>query len=152
VPGNYPEFTEARSATLTSCYSSSGMVRGKFSICLEKVAPMKRLFDPCVTEAFSAAPWLFEPGLGDVSALLSQALGADWTVEREIDCEGHVSIIALPEDETDGTPSFILYEKDGLARVATVKCDEWVNDWGFDSFLTAVYKFIAEALASAGGR
>ena len=110
---------------------------------------MSRSINDHLTKSFSFKPWLFHSGQGDVIALVSGALGSDWTVLRETDCEGDVSIIALPAEETDRTPCFILYEKGGQAHVASVRRDKWDRDLSFDSFSEAVDAFIVEALASS---
>ena len=101
-----------------------------------------------LTKAFPAAPWLFQPAeLGEVVAVLKDALGDDWVVERETDCAGEVSIIAFPVGEDEGTPSFILFESEGRARLAAVSSDTWKWHQAFASFPEAVSAFIAEALA-----
>jgi hypothetical protein len=82
-----------------------------------------------------------------VVAVLKEALGGSWVVERETDCTGEVSIIAFPVGENEGTPSFILFESEGRARLATISSDEWNGDRAFDSFPEAVSAFITEALA-----
>ncbi len=53
-----------------------------------------------------------------------------WNVHREVDYQGEVSIVVLPVDDDSG-PAFVLYEKDGAARVGTVSGDEWTRDEGF---------------------
>jgi hypothetical protein len=69
-------------------------------------------------------------------------------VHRETDCEGDVSVITLPADD-EAIPAFILYEKGGLARVATVTGDEWANDWSSPSFELAIAMIITEAASQA---
>jgi hypothetical protein len=39
------------------------------------------------------------------------------------DCEGEVSIVVLPLSD-DASPAFVHYEKEGVARVATVAGDD----------------------------
>lgn len=116
---------------------------------MQRRHPVTRSTNDPLTNTFSFVPWLFHSGQDDVIAMVSGALGPDWTVLRETDCEGDVSIIALPAEETGRTPSFILYEKDGQTHVASVRCDQWGLDLIFDSFSKAVDAFIAEALASS---
>jgi hypothetical protein len=112
---------------------------------------MTHALDDGLTKAFSETPWLLKPAEhGDVLAVLSAALGSDWAVERETDSEGEISIIALPAEESNGTPTFVLYEKDGQARVATIRGDEWECDHGFNGFRQAVDAIIAEARALSG--
>jgi hypothetical protein len=81
----------------------------------------------------------------NVLEVLSEALGPTWTVHRETDCNGEISIIVLPAAD-DAEPVFVLYEKDGLAHVATVCEDAWEGDRGFFSFQDAVAGIIAEAM------
>jgi hypothetical protein len=103
-----------------------------------------------LANAFPGAPWLFLPAeLGDVVAGLKEALSDDWVVERATDCAGEVSIIAFPVREDERTPSFILFESEGRARLAMIECDEWKWDHAFDGFGEAVRAFIAEARAYA---
>jgi len=79
----------------------------------------------------------------DVLVVLVEALGPAWSVRREIDYEGEVSIIVLPvADETD--PGFLLYEKEGLACVATITGDDWVGDQGFATFQEAISAIITK--------
>jgi hypothetical protein len=68
-------------------------------------------------------------------------------VERETDCTGEVSIIALPVGGNEGTPSFILFESKGRACLAAIIADAWRWDRAFGSFPEAISAFIAEALA-----
>lgn len=82
---------------------------------------------------------------------LAGALGPIWSVHREADHEGEVSIVVLPADD-DNEPVFVLYEKDGLARVGTVRRDEWVGDEGFSGLQDAIDAIIARtaSIATAG--
>jgi hypothetical protein len=73
--------------------------------------------------------------------VLSATLGPTWGVYRETDCEGEVSIIVLPVAD-DAKPAFLLYEKGGVARVATVAGDDWEGDQGYPSFHDAVAAII----------
>ena len=103
-----------------------------------------------LTKAFpDAARMLLPVPRQEVVAALSEALGPDWAVERETDYEGEVSIIALSTLDLERMPAVILYEKEGMAHVATMKCDEWENDLSFASFQQATDAFIAEARASS---
>jgi hypothetical protein len=98
-----------------------------------------------LSKVFAHASWLLprEPAR-DVVEVLSEGLGPGWTVHRETDCEGDVSVIALPADE-EAIPAFILYEKGGVARVATVRGDDWEGDWSSPSFELAIAMIITEA-------
>jgi hypothetical protein len=82
---------------------------------------------------------------------LPAALGPMWSVHREIDYAGEVSIIVLPDDGYVG-PAFLLYEKDGLVRVGTVSGDEWTRDEGFSGVQAAISAIIAKAISFASGR
>ena len=79
--------------------------------------------------------------------MLKDALGDGWVVERVTDYMGEISIIAFPVAEHEGTPSFILFETEGRARLAAVKSDAWGSDQSFASFSEAVSAFIAVARA-----
>jgi len=97
--------------------------------------------------------WLTETAATlDAAAVLSAALAPKWSVQREVDYVGEVSIILLPAHdhptiEHRALPSFILFEKDGQARVATVTEDQWVADQGFRDIQPAVTAIIAAAAA-----
>jgi hypothetical protein len=117
----------------------------------KEAVPMAHV-DDNLTKIFPAARWLFDPAApSDVVAVVSKALGPDWAVEREIDCDGEVSIVALPTMDDAPTPAFILYEKGGRTRVATIRDDEWKCDHGFNSFRQGVGALIAEAMAFSIG-
>jgi hypothetical protein len=79
----------------------------------------------------------------DIIVVLSETLGPRWSVHRETDYNGEVPVIALPIKD-DATPAFILYEKEGVVRVATVKGDDWEGDQCFRNFQHAVAAIIAE--------
>jgi len=109
---------------------------------------MTHAINYALADAFPSAPWLFFPAeLGEVIAVLKETLGDDWGVERAIDCEGEISIIALPVGGDEWAPSFILFEKEGRAHLAVISFDEWKWDQAFASFGEAVNAFIAEAQA-----
>jgi hypothetical protein len=68
----------------------------------------------------------------DIHAALSEALGTEWTVQREIDPDGEVSILAMAADDADNTrPTFLLYERYGLAQVVSVRDDAWQSLGGY---------------------
>lgn len=93
--------------------------------------------DTNLTASFASSSWLRQTFVPvDILATLSERLGAPWHVHREIDCEGEVSIIVFPggdDDDDETLPVFILYEKNGLAHVATVEADEWKTAQDFAS-------------------
>lgn len=76
---------------------------------------------------------------------LSEQLGPNWEVKREIDYLGEISIIALPAPDIDVMPALILYEKDGQTHVATVRGADWETDRAFPSFREAMAAMTAEA-------
>lgn len=120
-----------------------------FAHCL-KAVQITRVIDSALAKVFPAAPWLTLPiAAGEVVAALSEALSPEWVVERETDYDGEVSIVAVPINDNEQTPAFMLYEKDGQARVAMIRCDEWEHDHGFTSFRQAMDAFVLEARASA---
>lgn len=105
---------------------------------------MTSAIDNILNRAFAGAPWLFEREAHcDVIVSLSRALGPWWTVLRETDCEGEVTIVVLPLVD-DAKPAFVLYEKEGEARVAAVGGDDWEGDRGFPCFQEAVAGIISE--------
>jgi hypothetical protein len=106
---------------------------------------MTHAVDDGLAKAFPAAPWLFQPAPSDTLVVLAKALGGDWDVMRETDCEGEVSIIALSAIEADWMPSLILYEKDGTRHVAMVRGDEWRGERSFRTLEQATDAFIAMA-------
>ena len=98
-----------------------------------------------LSEAFWGAPWLLQPDIGDVAAALSVALGAGWTVVRETDCEGDVSIVALPGGDPDNATSFILFERDGSVFLAAVSNDHWAWERRYTGFRAAMDALVAAA-------
>lgn len=110
---------------------------------------------PPVEAAFGWPDW---PCLSavplDIVTALSQGLGSAWVVEREIDCQGEISIIVLGagEDDADNSlPTFIFYERDGLMQVATVTNDEWRAQRSFESAQAAVAMVIAKTACLSTG-
>ena len=84
----------------------------------------------------------------DIHAALSKALGANWLVQRETSPNGEVSILAMAADDEDNVlPTFMLYERDGLAQVASVQDDAWQSLSGFANAEAAVVAIIT-AIAS----
>lgn len=106
---------------------------------------MTHTIDNVLSKAFAHSPWLFAHDVPrDAIMVLSEALGPRWAVQRETDCDGEVSIIVLPIAD-EAKPAFVLYEKEGVARVATVVGDDWEGDQGFANFPDAVATIIAAA-------
>jgi hypothetical protein len=103
---------------------------------------MTHAIDTILSRTFPHASWLFASETPrDVIVALSEALGPMWGVYRETDCEGDVSIIVLPLDD-DAKPAFVLYERGGAARVATIAGDDWEGDRGYSGFQDAVAAII----------
>lgn len=84
----------------------------------------------------------------DIHAALSGALGPQWIVQRETNSDGEVSILVMAaDDETNVLPTFMVYERDGLAQMAIVQDDAWRSTSGFASAQAAVAAIVA-AIAS----
>ena len=81
----------------------------------------------------------------DAIALLSPALASAWEVARDVDPVGEVSIVVFPRADDLAMPTFILFEKDGLAVVATIRDDVWEGEQGFASYRQAVSAILTEA-------
>jgi hypothetical protein len=95
-----------------------------------------------------------QPGaarVGDIVVSLTAALGPTWSVQREIDCVGEVSIVVMPVSDHPAVPTFILYEVGGQAHVGTIRQDEWQADQGFDTVQqAAIVGIIAAANLTCG--
>ncbi len=61
----------------------------------------------------------------DVGAALASALTPFWTIERELDPFGDLTVIVLPVDDATARPCFILYEADAVVQVSTFVGDDW---------------------------
>jgi hypothetical protein len=86
----------------------------------------------------------------DVVAALASALPSCWTVEREADPDGDLSIVVLPDCDEPAQPSFVLYEEDGFVQVATVIADTWHGKRTFPTCRRAVDAIVAMAIPSGG--
>ncbi len=82
----------------------------------------------------------------DVLVELSAALAPGWDVEQATDYLGEVSFVALPVGDDSDAPAFILYEKDGTARVATMHGDDWEDDLVFTTCQQAINRITDGAL------
>jgi hypothetical protein len=87
----------------------------------------------------------------DVVALLSASLPLGWEVEREVDPTGNISIVVLSSIDHPAMPSFILYEKEGQAIVATIRDDIWEKAQTFTSCQRAVASILAATAAASDG-
>ena len=106
---------------------------------------MNHMIDPVLSKAPAAFPWL--PATDpkhDACDVLAEALGPMWSVHCEVDCEGEVSIVVLPDDGDIG-PAFLLYENGGQARVGTVSGDEWTSRESFSDIQAAITAIIVKA-------
>jgi hypothetical protein len=74
----------------------------------------------------------------DPVAALSAALAPVWSVEREVDPGGDISIIVLPVCDDAGSTAFVLYEEDGFAQVATISRETWQSRLTFPTCERAV--------------
>ena len=102
--------------------------------------------------AGSAINWLRE-GVApfDVVEALLESLQGDWLVERETDPAGDLSVIVMSVRDDAALPTFLLYEEDGLAQVATVSGDTWRSKSAYPTCQRAVAAIAAavERLAVA---
>jgi hypothetical protein len=81
----------------------------------------------------------------DVVAELSAALPPDWTVEREVDPVGDISIIAFPICNDLGSSAFVVYEDDGFVQVGTISGETWGGRRTFPTCRSAVAAIVAAA-------
>jgi hypothetical protein len=81
----------------------------------------------------------------DVGAVLTSALTPFWTVDREFDLSGDISVIILPVGDTAERPSFILYEEDAVVQVSTFVGEEWRSRRTFRTCQRAVGAVIEAA-------
>jgi hypothetical protein len=88
----------------------------------------------------------------DVAAALTRALTPAWTVDRETDPSGEVSIVMLPVFQAQARPTFVLYEEDGLVQVSTFAGEDWQRRQSFRTCQRAVAAIIATALAPSFAR
>ena len=100
-----------------------------------------------VEQTLVAKGWLREGMLTfDVAATLSNALAPAWTVEREIDPLGDLTIIVLPTGDGSMHSAFVLYEDRGCAHVGTVRGEIWQSKRAFPTCQSAVAAIIAAAI------
>src|ERR1700689_4859215 len=81
----------------------------------------------------------------DVVAELSAALSPDWTVEREVDPAGDISIIVFPTCDDLERPAFVLYEDNGFVQVGTVRGDIWQGRRAFPTCRRPVAAILSSA-------
>jgi hypothetical protein len=103
------------------------------------------------TSILPAGIWLDEAmARFDVVAALTSALPACWTVEREFDPDGDLSIVVFPTCDEPAQPSLVLYEDNGFVAVATIIGDIWRGKRTFPTCRRAVDAIVATAMASSG--
>ena len=78
-------------------------------------------------------------------AMLACRLSEDWDVTLEIDPIGEVSIIVAPECETPGKPTFLIFEKNGAHRLATIRDEVWEHDCSCGTAAETVAAILAAA-------
>jgi hypothetical protein len=96
-----------------------------------------------------AAKWLRDAmSPFDVVATLSTALAPAWSVEREIDPSGDLTIIVLPTGDRLVRSAFVLYEDNGYAHVGIIMGEIWQSKRAFPTCQQAVAAVIAAATLS----
>jgi hypothetical protein len=110
---------------------------------------MGRLADQKYTRTLDAERWLREVMLPlDVVATLSDALSPAWTVEREVDPSGELTIVVLQAgDGRRPRSAFAFYEDDGRVHVGTIKGETWQSTRAFPTSHSAVAAIISAATA-----
>ncbi len=89
----------------------------------------------CDNAALNDVTWLRDARSSfDVAAALTSALTPFWTIEREVDPSGELTIIVLPVGDTDA-----------LVQVSTFVCDDWRTRRSFRTCQRAVEAIIAAA-------
>jgi hypothetical protein len=77
-------------------------------------------------------------------ALLS-ALEPAWEVEEAVDPAGERSIVVFSAVDDRAMPAFVLFEKAGMAVIATVRNDVWESEREFASCVGAAAAIVMEA-------
>jgi hypothetical protein len=85
----------------------------------------------------------------DAGTALTSALTLAWSVERETDPWGELSIVVLPASDTAAHPSFVLYEENGSVQVSTFLGEDWQCRQTFQTCQRAVAAIIEAASLSA---
>jgi hypothetical protein len=81
----------------------------------------------------------------NVVAALTSALTPHWTVDRECDPSGNLTVIMLPASDTSARPTFVLYEDNGLVQVSTFLGEDWQKRHAFLTCQRAVSAIVATA-------
>jgi hypothetical protein len=107
---------------------------------------MGHLVEQKYIQPLAAKEWLRDARSPfDVAATLSTALAPAWTVEREMDPSGELTIIVLPTGDGSVRSAFVLYEDNGCAHVGTIREEIWQSKRAFPTCQTAVAAIIAAA-------
>jgi hypothetical protein len=85
----------------------------------------------------------------DLCASLTSALAPFWTVDRQLDPSGELSVIILPVHDTDERLTFVVYEDNAVVQVSTFVGEEWRSRQSFRTCQRAVDAII-EAASAAG--
>ena len=110
---------------------------------------MGHLIEQNYTRSLAAKEWLRDAmSPFDVVATLSTALAPAWSVEREIDPSGDLTIIVLPTGDGSVRSAFVLYEDNGYAHVGTIRGEIWQSKRAFPTCQRAVAAIIAAATLS----
>jgi hypothetical protein len=96
--------------------------------------------------ALTANVWLHDAlSPFNVVAALSAALAPVWSVEREVDPGGDISIIVLPACDDPASTAFVLYEENGFVQVATISGEAWQSRRAFSTCQRAVAAIVTAA-------
>jgi hypothetical protein len=107
---------------------------------------MLNIIDDRSPQTLKTQAWLRANGPPlEVIALLEAGLTPDWEVIQEIDPVGEASIIVMPACDDPAKPSFLFYEMNGKARVATIRNDIWESERVFATSSEAVAAITAAA-------
>jgi hypothetical protein len=107
---------------------------------------MAHVVEKSDVRALSDEAWLRDARSSfDAGAALTSALTPAWSVEREVDPCGELSIIVLPAADTAAHPTFALYEENGLVQVSTFLGEDWQCRQTFQTCQRAVAAIIHTA-------
>jgi hypothetical protein len=121
----------------------------KAAVAAEEKQLMGHLVAQQSIQPLVAKAWLREAmSPFDVVATLSAALAPAWTVEREIDPSGDLTIIVLPTSDASIRSAYVLYEDNGCAHVGTIRGEVWQSKRAFPTCQRAVAAIVAEATLS----
>jgi hypothetical protein len=105
---------------------------------------MVDMVEQAYSPALTGNVWLHDAlSSFDVVAALESALAPGWSVERETDPAGDLSIVVLPAYDDPACPAFIIYEENGFVQVATIVGDTWQGRRAFPTCQRAVAAIVA---------